>query len=426
MIDTVKNLLAIPQLKRKLLVTLGILAVYRFVTHIPVAGINTQLLQQFFQSNQLLSLLDVFSGGTLVNFSILALGLGPYISSSIILQLLTMIVPSLEELSKEGEYGREKINQYTRMITLPLALVQSITVISLLKSQGILLSQAPVQIATMILTMIAGTMLIMWLGEILSEYGIGNGISLIIFAGIISRLPVTFIRTVSTATADQATTFIVFALLAILVVAAVVLINEAERRIAIKYARRAQGSRTYGGETTFLPLKVNQAGMIPIIFAVSLVLIPSIIGKLLTQSPQAAMVAAGKLLTTSFTPGNMIYNLTYFILVIGFTYFYTAIVFDPQKIADQIKKNGGFIPGIRPGKPTAEYLNFILTRITLAGAVFLGLIAIMPNLAHSLFDISSLTIGGAGILIVVSVVLETAKQLESQLVMRSYEGFINS
>jgi preprotein translocase subunit SecY len=337
-----------------------------------------------------------------------------------------MVVPSLEELSKEGEYGREKINQYTRLITLPLAIVQSITVITLLKNQHLLLSASPINIITMMLTMLTGTMLIMWLGELLTEYGVGNGISLIIFAGIVSRLPVSAIKTISAATTDQTTTFIVFAVLALLVVAAVVVINEAERRVMIKYARRAQGSKSYGGETTFLPLKVNQAGMIPIIFAVSLVLFPSLIGKFLTGLPNPVMANIGQIMSTLFSPTNWFYNLAYFLMVIGFTYFYTAIVFDPQKIADQIKKNGGFIPGIRPGKPTASYLNFILTRITLAGAVFLGLIAILPNLARLAFDIQSLTIGGAGILIVVSVVLETAKQMESQLVMRSYEGFINS
>ncbi len=425
MFDTIKNLLAVPELKRKFAITLIILAVYRFIAHIPVSGVDTAQLQAFFTSNQLLSLLDVFSGGTLINFSIVALGLGPYISASIVLQLLTMAIPSLEELSKEGDLGREKINQYTRLVTIPLAFVQSLSVITILKSQNIIVNQSPLQLMTMILTMIAGTIFLMWLGELLTEYGIGNGISIIIFSGIIARLPVTFLQTASTVSLDQTTTIITVALLSTVVIAAVVAVNEAIRKVPIKYAKRVRGSRLYGGQTTFLPLKINQAGMIPIIFAVSLVLLPSLAGRFLTSSANQSLVSLGITITNFFNPGGIWYNLIYFLLVVGFTYFYTAIVFDPEKIADQVKKNGGFIPGIRPGKPTADYLNFILTRITLAGALFLGIIAILPSIAQGFTGLTNLTLGGAGILIVVSVVLETAKQLESQLVMRSYEGFID-
>lgn len=425
MFDTVKNLFAIPELKRKLILTLFILAVYRFIAHVPVPGVDTARLQAFFTSNQLLSLLDVFSGGTLVNFSIMALGLGPYISASIILQLLTMAIPSLEELSKEGDIGREKINQYTRFLTVPLAFVQSISVITILRSQGIITSQNPIELTTMIVTMITGTILLMWLGELLTEYGIGNGISVIIFAGIIARLPVTFLQTASTVSLDQVSIILLVAGISTFVIGAVVAINEAVRKVPIKYAKRIRGSRMYGGQTTFLPLKINQAGMIPIIFAVSLVLLPSLIGRFFTSSGNSNLVTIGTFITQVFLPGSLSYNLIYFLLVMGFTYFYTAVVFDPEKIADQIKKNGGFVPGIRPGKPTASYLSFILSRITLAGAVFLGIIAILPSLAQSFTGLTTLTLGGAGILIVVSVVLETAKQLESQLVMRSYEGFID-
>lgn len=425
MLEPIKNLLAVPELKKKLLFTLGILAVYRFIAHVPVPGVNLDQLAAFFSSNQLLSLLDIFSGGTLVNFSIVALGLGPYISASIILQLLTMAIPSLEELSKEGDIGREKINQYTRMVTVPLAFVQSIGVISILRSQGIIQNLYPIDLITIIISLITGTILLMWLGELLSEYGIGNGISLIIFAGIIARLPVSFLQTTTTFSLEQSATLPIILGLSALVIAAVVAVNEAVRKIPIKYAKRVRGSRMYGGQTTFLPLKINQAGMIPIIFAVSLVLLPSLLGRFLTASSNSSLYNLGTFITTVFTPGGIWYNLIYFLLVVGFTYFYTAIVFDPEKIADQIKKNGGFVPGIRPGKPTASYLNTILTRITLAGALFLGIIAILPNLAQSITGISSLSLGGAGILIVVSVVLETAKQLESQLVMRSYDSFIN-
>lgn len=426
MIQTIKNFLAVPELKKKLSVTLFILAIYRFVAHIPVTGVNVDRLSQFFSSNQLLSLLDVFSGGTLVNFSLMAIGLSPYISASIVMQLMTMIVPSLEELSKEGEMGREKINQYTRFLTLPLAIFQSIGVITILKSQNIIVGQTPLELMTMIITMITGTMLLMWLGELLTEYGIGNGISIIIFAGIIARLPVIALQAISTVSLDQTTITLTVLVLSAVVVAAVVAVNEAMRKVPVKYAKRVRGSKMYGGQTTFLPLKINQAGMIPIIFAVSLVLFPSLIGNFLTSSGNPTLASIGVNISTYFSPSGLLYNLTYFLLVVAFTYFYTAVVFDPEKIADQIKKNGGFVPGIRPGKPTANYLSFIISRITLAGAMFLGTIAILPSIAQIFTGLTTLTLGGAGILIIVSVVLETAKQVESQLVMRNYDGFIDN
>lgn len=422
---SLKEILNVTELRNKVIFTLLILALYRFIAHIPVAGVDTSQLALFFQSNQLLSLIDIFSGGTLVNFSIIALGIGPYISASIIFQLLTMAIPSLEELSKEGQQGREKINQYTRLATLPLSLVQSLAVITILRSQGLVSNQSPVELVAMILTMMTGTMLVMWLGELISEFGIGNGISVIIFAGIVARLPITFFQTaITTTTADYAQ-MIAFALLGLLVVAAVVFVNEAIRKVQIKYARRVRGSRSYGGQTNYLPLKVNQAGMIPIIFAVSLVLMPSLLGRFFASSGQDQLISLGLTLDRLFNPSGVVYNLFYFFLVMGFTYFYTAVVFDPEKIADSVKKNGGFIPGIRPGKPTADYLSYVLTRITLAGAVFLGVIAILPGIIQIFTNASNLTLGGAGILIVVSVVLETAKQLEGQLVMRNYEGFID-
>lgn len=423
--QTLKNVLNVPELRKKIVFTLGVLALYRFIAHIPVAGVDTSRLADFFQSNQLLSLIDVFSGGTLVNFSIIALGIGPYISASIIFQLLTMAIPSLEELSKEGEQGREKINQYTRLATLPLSLLQSLAVVTILRSQGLVTNLDPIHLIAMILTMMAGTMLVMWLGELVSEFGLGNGISIIILAGIVARLPVTLYQAaLSTSSADIAQVMVLGAL-GLLVVAAVVFINEAVRKVPIKYARRIRGSRDYGSQTTFLPLKVNQAGMIPIIFAVSLVLMPSLAGRFLATSGQPQMVEIGLILNRIFDPSGIWYNLFYFILVMGFTFFYTAIVFDPEKISDSVKKNGGFIPGIRPGKPTADYLSYVLTRITLAGAIFLGLIAVMPGLIQMFTSAQNLTLGGAGILIVVAVILETAKQLEGQLVMRNYDGFID-
>ena len=417
------NAFKIKELKNKLLFTAGIFVVFRLVAHIPTPGVDAQRLKLLFSQNQFLGLLDIFSGGTLANFSILALGLSPYINASIIMQLLTMVFPKLEELSKEGESGREQINQYTRFLTVPLALVQGFGMVALLRNQGIIQSINFLQLITMIITMVTGTMFVMWLGELISEYGIGNGTSMLIFAGIVGRLPISLFQTASLQ-AQNLTSVGIFLAVSIVVIAGVVTINEATRRIKIQYARRVSGRKLAGGQTTHLPLRVNQAGVIPIIFAVSLVLLPSLIGRFLAtaSNPTIARLAAD--VSRLFTPASLTYNLTYFFLVIGFTYFYTAVVFNPEKISDEIKKHGGFIPGIRPGKPTADYLSYILSRITLAGALFLGLIAILPNIAQQLTGITSLTIGGTGILIVVSVVLETTKQLESMLVMRNYESFL--
>lgn len=412
-----------PELRRKILLTAFLFIVFRLFAHIPMPGVDRAQLALLFSQNQFLGLLDIFSGGTLVNFSILALGLNPYINASIILQLLTIVFPKLEELSKEGEYGREKINQYTRFITVPLAMVQSIGMYALLKNQNIVSSVDPLILITTFLTMTAGTIFVMWIGELITEFGIGNGISLLIFAGIVGRLPVTLGQTITTITPETIMNVILFVGLSILVIGATVFVNEAVRRIMVQYARRIRGNKVYGGNTSYLPLRVNQAGVIPIIFAVSLVLLPSLAGRFLEQIKNPLAVGFGRVLTGLFNPNSISYNLIYFLLVIGFTYFYTAITFNPKKIADEIQKYGGFIPGIRPGSPTASYLNYILTRITLAGALFLGLIAILPSLAQGTTGVSTLLVGGTGVLIVVSVVLETVKALEAQLVMRNYDEF---
>lgn len=413
-----------PELRRKILLTAGLFVVFRIFAHIPIPGVDTVKLKALFAQNQFLGLLDIFSGGTLVNFSVMALGLNPYINASIILQLLTIVFPSLEELSKEGEYGREKMNQYTRLLTIPLAAVQSIGMYALLKNQGIVATVSPLTLVTMILTMTAGTLLAMWIGELVTEYGIGNGISLLIFAGIVGRMPVVLGQTVTSVTPEYVTNILLFVILAMLVIAATVFVNEAVRRITVHYARRIRGNKVYGGQTSYLPLRVNQAGVIPIIFAVSMVLLPSLVGGFLHQVRNPVAANFGTLLTSLFNPNGVAYNVIYFLLVIGFTYFYTAITFNPTKIAGEIQKYGGFIPGIRPGTPTAGYLNYILTRITMAGALFLGLIAILPSFARQVSGVSTLLIGGTGVLIVVSVVLETVKALEAQLVMRNYEGFL--
>lgn len=413
-----------PQLRRKIIITAALFIVFRFFAHIPIPGVDTAKLALLFSQNQFLGLLDIFSGGTLVNFSILALGINPYINASIILQLLTMVFPKLEELSKEGEYGREKVNQYTRMLTVPLAAVQSVGMYALLKNQGIVAHTDPLTIIAVMVTMTAGTVFVMWLGELITEYGIGNGISLLIFAGIVGRMPVSLGQTVSTITSESVTNLFLLLGLGIAVIASTVVVNESVRRITVQYARRIRGNKIYGGGMSYLPLRVNQAGVIPIIFAVSLVLLPSLIGGFLQQTGNPGIMAFGKILSSLFNPNGPFYNIIYFLLVIGFTYFYTAITFNPAKIASEIQKYGGFIPGIRPGAPTASYLNYILTRITVAGALFLGLIAILPSFARGVTGMSTLLIGGTGVLIVVSVVLETVKALEAQLVMRNYEGFL--
>ena len=422
--STVKNLFKIKELKKKLLITLGIFVIFRFVAHIPVPGIDVLALKQLFSSNQLLGMLDIFSGGTLANFSVLALGLGPYINASIVLQLLMMVIPKLEELSKEGDFGREKINQYTRLLSIPLAAVQAIGMAALLRNQNILTLSGPLDLISIVFTMVTGTILLMWLGELLTEYGIGNGISILIFAGIVGRLPVSLLQTGSISQTLNLMSLIVFSVLGLLVIAGIVFVNEAVRQIPVRYARRQRAGVTSTGQTTYLPLRVNQAGVIPIIFAVSLVIMPSVIGGYLQKmaSPQIASIAAK--FVYFFNPNRVPYHLIYFILVIGFTYFYTAVTFNPDKISEDIKKYGGFIPGIRPGKPTADYLSHVLNRITLAGAIFLGLVAILPSIASGITKITTLTIGGTGVLIVVSVILEISKSLESQLIMRNYEGFL--
>ncbi len=410
--------------RKKLLFTAGIFVVFRLFAHIPVAGINIARLKELFAANQFLGILDIFSGGTLANFSIMALGLNPYINASIILQLLTMVFPKLEELAKEGEQGRQKINQYTRILTVPLAILQAIGMYALLRNQGIIGNLTPLFLVSFIATMTAGTVFLVWLGELISERGVGNGISLLIFGGIVGRLPVAFGQTAQTLSNENLFNMAVFLIMGVVVIASIVMINEATRQISVFYAKRVRGNKMYGGQSTHLPLRVNQAGVIPIIFAVSLVLLPTLIANFMSASKNPALHNIATMLLSWFNPNGVFYNVAYFILVVGFTYFYTAVVFNPQKIADEIQKQGGFIPGIRPGKPTANYLNYVLTRITVAGALFLGIIAIFPTLGRVATGVQTLLLGGTGILIVVSVILETVKAIEAQLVMRSYDRFV--
>lgn len=411
-------------LRSRLVITLVIFAIFRFVTHIPVPGVNLEAIRQVFVSNQLLSLLDVFSGGTLANFSILALGLNPYINASIIMQLMTMINPKLEELQKEGESGQNQINQYTRMLAVPLAIMQSMAMYMLLKNSQLVTATDPISIIALLATMAAGSIFLMWLGENLTEYGLGNGISLIIFAGIVGRLPVTFLQTSSIATTINPASIIAYLILGLGVIYAIVSIDEAKRRIPISYSRRVRGGKDVGGTTTYLPLKLNNAGVIPIIFAIALVLAPSMLANLLKGVSSTTISQAATAFSNWFSPNSLPYNILYFILVVSFTYFYTAVVFDTDKIADGLKQNGGYVPGIRPGKETSKYMSYIVKRVTFAGAMFLGIIAILPSIVQGMTGITTLTIGGTSILIVVSVVLETYRKTQSYQVTRSYDSFI--
>ncbi|KKR11594.1 MAG: Protein translocase subunit SecY [Candidatus Woesebacteria bacterium GW2011_GWA1_39_21] len=415
------NLFLSKDLRKKLIITLIVLVFFRLLAHIPATGIDRTSLQALFSGSPLLSLLDVFSGGTLANFSILALGLGPYINASIIMQLLTYVIPKLDELSKEGEYGQEKINQYTRFITVPLALFQAFGMYSLLKSQHVIPQLDILRLISLILTMTVGAMLAVWLGELITEYGVGNGVSFLIFAGIVSRLPVIIGQSASIVQGEDVLKIVIFLILAVLIVGAIVFMNEATRQIPINYARR--GSRVSVG-SSYLPLRLNQAGVIPIIFAVSLVLLPSLLGQFLSGVANVRVARFASDLAQTFTPQSMIYNVVYFLLVFGFTYFYTSVVFNPEKIAENLQKNGGFIPGIRPGKQTVEYLNKVLTRITFSGALFLGVVAVMPSFFQSFIGVANLAVGGTGVLIVVSVVLELTRDLQAQLVMKRYDSFL--
>lgn len=425
MLRLLRDIWRTPDLRTKILFTLGMLILFRLLAHIPIPGVDLNALRNLVSGNQLLQLLDLFSGGTLFNFSVIALGLNPYINASIIMQLLGVVVPKIEELQKEGEYGRQKINQYTRYLTVPIAIVQSYGVIVFLQRSGagVLVDLNLIELVAIMATLTAGTILLMWLGELITEQGIGNGISILIFAGIVGRLPITLLQTREILNPNNFLTIGAILLLALIIIVAVIVANEGQRQVLIQYARRIRGNRLYGGQTTHLPIRLNQAGVIPIIFAVSIILIPGMLGTFFAtaQNPQIAGVAKQ---VQDFFNNTTYYSAIYFALVLIFTYVYTSIVFNPNKVADEIKKYGGFIPGIRPGKATSDYLGYIVNRLTLVGGVFLGFVAVLPFLTRNITHTDTLALGGTGLLIVISVILETSKQLESQLIMRSYEGFL--
>ncbi|HEY7523050.1 MAG TPA: preprotein translocase subunit SecY [Candidatus Limnocylindrales bacterium] len=425
MFESLLNAFRAPDIRRRILFVLGILIVFRFLATVPVPGVDRAQLQQFFQGNALFGLLDLLSGGGLSNFSVVGLGVNPYINASIIMQLMTGVIPSLQALQREGEYGRNKINQYTRYLSVPMAILQAYGFLALLNVNGVLTGRfalSSFDTITQIVTLAAGSIALMWLGELITEKGIGNGVSFIIFAGIVSRAPGAVANLASN---PNITSIAVFAIIAILAVTVIIYIQEGQRRIPIQYASRVRGRRMYQGGQTFLPLRVNQAGVIPIIFAISILLFPQQIASYFTTSEVQIVRDIAFGIVTFFNQSSPVYVVLYFLLTMGFTYFYTAFTFKPDETAEQLRKNGGFIPGIRPGRPTQDYLAKVVFRITIAGALFLGVVAVAPTIAGIVFpDLASVALGGTGLLIVVSVVVETMKQIEAQLMMRHYEGFI--
>ena len=405
-----------PIFRKKLLFTLLILAIFRLIAHIPVPGINITLLKQFFSQNQLLSLLDIFSGGTLANFSITALGLSPYISASVMMQLLALVVPQLEELQKEGEYGRDKINQYTRIATIPFAIVNSLGMYAILRSQNIITDFNLLNTIALVFTMLAGTMVMIFFGELINLYGVGNGISMLIFAGIISRLPVSLIQTFSVtdfSNAQNTMNLTILITMALGLIAAIVFVEEAILKIPINYSKR--------GQSTYLPVKVNTAGVMPIIFAVSLATVPSLLGQFLSRLSNPTFSNIGNSLSHIFATTGYFYMVFYFLLVIGFTFFYTSVVFKPKDIAEELRKSGGFIPGIRPGISTEKRLQYLINRVLFIGSLFLGLIAVTPSIVQKITNVTTLTVGGTSVLIVVSVVLELTRKIENVVQTNNYD-----
>ncbi len=415
------------EIRNKLLFIFGMLVAYRLAAVIPLPGVDVFRLQRFFDENQFWGLLNVFAGGGLGNVSIVLLGVAPYITASIIMQLMTTVIPRVEQMYKEeGEIGRQKFNMITRWLTIPLAVIQTFSMIALLRSQGVLGDTlSTFDTVSMVIVATAGTMLLMWFGELITEKGFGNGVSIMIFAGIMAGIPGVVFRFLDTIgqNPDDFFNALVFAAVALLMVAGVVFVNEAQRIIPISYAKRIRGGLSAAGTSTHLPLRVNQAGVVPIIFSVSLVVLPTVISGYLMQTAGNPSVVSIATKVYYLFQNSWFHGAFYFALVVLFTYFYTAVIFDPTKIAENLQKQGGYIPGIRPGTPTVEYLSSVLGHVTLVGAFFLGTVAVLPIVVQGITGVQSLTIGGISILIVVSVVLEMVKHVQSQLAMRSYEGF---
>jgi preprotein translocase subunit SecY len=423
MFEKIVQIFKVKELRKKIFFILALLVVFRLAANIPLPGVDTSQLKSFFDSNQVFGMLNMFSGGGLSNISIVLLGVGPYITASIIMQLMTMIFPQLEKLQKEeGEAGRQKFNMWTRWGTVPLAGLQTFAMINLLRSQQVLGELSLYNMIVIIIVATAGTIFLMWLGELITEKGIGNGVSLIIFAGIVSSLPSALSRIATTFDSTEFFSYLMFVIVGLATIAGVVMVNEGQRNIPISYAKRIRGSKTYGGTSTHLPLKVNQAGVIPIIFAISIMIFPGVLASYFAGSDNASIAGVAQFVANLFQ-NQWFYGVAYFLMVVLFTYFYTAVIFDPNKISDNLQKQGGYIPGVRPGSATSEFLGRVINRITLSGSLFLGIIAVLPLVVQGITGIAALTVGGTSILIAVSVVIEMIKQIESQLVMRDYEGF---
>jgi preprotein translocase subunit SecY len=423
--ESLLNAFRAPDIRRRILFVLGILVVYRVLAQVPLPGIDRTALAEFFANNQAFGIIDLFAGGGLSAMSIVGLAMNPYINASIIMQLMTGVIPSLQALSREGEYGRQRLNQYTRYLTVPMALLQAFGILSALAAQEVIVggfSLGNAQSWVQMVTLVAGAIVLMWLGELITEKGIGNGISFIIFAGIVSQAPAGLLATLQQPSPRD---IVLFFVLAVVAVAVIIYIQEGQRRIPIQYASRVRGRRMYQGGQTFLPLRVNLAGVIPIIFAISILAFPGQLAAYFSFSDVEGVRNVALAIGAFLSPTSIQYAIIYFLLTVGFTYFYTAFTFKPDETAEQLRKNGGFIPGIRPGRPTQEYLGRVVSRITLAGALFLGTVAVAPVIAGVIDpSLAGLAIGGTGLLIVVSVVVETMKQIEAQLMMRNYEGFI--
>ena len=416
MADTFRDVFKLPDLKRRILFTLGMLFVFRLGAHIPTPGINSAAMSQLFEGSGVLGFLDLFAGGALRRFSLFSLGVAPYINASIVLQLAAVIFPALERLQKEGPQGQKKMTQYTRYGAIFFAFVQAIGMAMWLRRAGVLAASG-LDFFVAVVTAVTGSVAVMWLGEEMTDHGIGNGISLLIFAGIVARLPEAVIQTFSMISSGEMNVVTLILALAVMVavLAGAVLLEQGQRRLPVQYAKRVVGNRVYGGQSSFIPLRVNMGGVMPIIFASSLLIFPSTVLRLFHGTERLA---------NYFAPGSWLYTVLYVVLIVFFGFFYTAMVFNPSDIADNMKKNGGFILGIRPGKPTSDYIEKIASRITLVGSVFLVVVALVPDLLTNVFGITSFYFGGTSVLIIVGVALEIVEQVNSQLLMRNYEGVL--
>jgi preprotein translocase subunit SecY len=417
------KLFKLKDLRNKIIFVFLMMVVFRAAAAIPVPGINPESLAKFFKRNQIFGLMNIFTGGALQRVSVVMLGIGPYITALIIMQLLTLVFPRLEEMYKEeGEEGQRKFNQYARILTVPLAALQSFAMLRLLESQKIITGFTGFKLLTSVVTITAGSIFLMWLGELISEKGIGNGISLLIFAGIVAHFPESIRQATLTWDPSQLPSWIIFIISSLLITTSIVIINEARRNVPISYAKRIRGHRIYGGAQTYLPMMINPAGVMPIIFALSIMMLPGMVGAFMKNMSRHFISRVGAFLV-SFSQNQILYGICYFVLVVAFTYFYTAVTFDPDNVSENLQKMGGFIPGIRPGKNTAEFLRKILNRVLFVGAVFLGIVAVMPSIVGAITGISGFDflLGGTSLLIIVAVVLETVEIIKSEIELRSYE-----